>query len=153
MNVFTDPVGARVIFGLILAWSVAATFLTRSGALKLVGGWLVIDWLQASYLYEAMSAQYAPWVVPALSAVITIPIARAAIRHNSYAAWSIVGLMVCALAVNLAAFVAGWQGTWAYYFALNMLFVLRAVVLGGSAGVVVARASHSAGVFPARSVD
>lgn len=148
MAILSDPLGARIVFGLILGLSVLSGWRSGNEALQKAGFWLVVDWVCASVAYELLTAQGAPWIAPAVSALVTVPLGGLAIRYKSFPVWSIIGLMVASLAVNLGAFIIHAQGGYLYYVALNVLFVLRASVLGG-AGVLAARTRHRrAGASP-----
>lgn len=135
-DILTDPIGARVLFGSILAAAMMLALRSRDEALQKTAAWLLLDWVAANIAYDLMTPHWSPWATPTVSALICIPLGNLAIRFGSFAVWSIIGLMVASLAVSVMAFLGQWQGNYGYFAALNVLFVLRAVVLGGSAFVV-----------------
>jgi hypothetical protein len=149
--VLTDPLLSRLVYGVILGSALFMTWRSGDEAMQKTCAWLLVDWVGANLAYEMLGASYAPWATPTISALICVPIGNLALRFKSYPAWSIVGLMVGSLAVSVGAFAGHWQGGYNYFAVLNVLFVLRAVVLGGAAGALAYRNGRRGDRAPARA--
>ncbi len=111
---------------LLLAW------LSDNHVYQKLGLLLLFDWASTNLAVNFMGFERAPLAVPTLDAISAILVAMVGVRNNSQTALAVFCLYAGVGITHVVGFASHNQGTYIYYAALNTLFLLQLIAVGGS---------------------
>jgi hypothetical protein len=97
-------------------------------------------WILTNTAVEVMGYERAPLLIPSVDAVSALLVAMVAFVQASRLAAAVFGLYVLVGAIHVAAFILHRQGTYPYYLALNVVFLIQLAAVGGACAGMVLRA-------------
>lgn len=137
-SLLDDRLAAVLFYGALLALVTVAGWASGMICLRKLTCWLCLSWMASNVAFAAIGPEHAPWVVPAINALITANIARLAMAHRCRTSWEVTRLYCLELGLIVVAFSLHRQGDVLYYAALNLVFVARLAVAGGASGMELA---------------
>ena len=120
------------VYGLLVAATLLAAWASDSHVCQKLGLLLLFDWAATNLAVNYMGFEQAPLLVPTLDGIAAILVAMVGLRNGSRAALAVFCLYGLVGLVHVVGFASHNQGTYTYYAALNVLFLLQLITVGGT---------------------
>lgn len=132
-----------VLYGMLLAVVLMLTWGARNHVTQKLGFLMALSWALSNAAVAWLGFAEAPVIVPSINAAIAIVIGALGFANRSQTCLAVFGLFALELAITVWAYAAGYNGQFIHYAALNVVFILRMFVVGGSAVHDMVRRVHS----------
>lgn len=131
--IYTVVYGSLLLIALLMAWGSRAAIYQQLGALML------LSWLVYNIVVRAFGFPHGLLIDALADALIATAAAGVGLRHRSAAAFGVVLLFVAEECWHLTASMTGQETSTLYHKSLNVIFALQVLIIGGGAGVALAR--------------
>ena len=122
-----------VLYGMLLAVVLMLTWGSRNHVIQKLGFLMAVSWALSNLCVVWLGFATAPVLVPSINAAVAVVIGALGFRNRNYTCLAIFFLFALELAITALAFAERYNGQFIHYAALNVVFVLRMFVVGGSA--------------------
>lgn len=128
-----QPIPWFAVYGFLTALTLFLAWRSGHHVLQKLALLLLLAWATSNCVIGLLGFSGGPYVIPAADATIAVMAAGLGLQNRSPAALIVVGLFLTEMAVHIVGFATMREGTYAYYLALNMIFLLQLGVVGGAA--------------------
>lgn len=118
--------GFATLLVLIAVWASGEHVLQKLGLL------LLVSWASSNVAQAVLGFDGAPYVTPAIDAVLATVVAMLGIKNRSYIALAVVVIFFIQAGVHIVGFATNGNTSYAYYLSLNLLFLGQLAVVGGA---------------------
>lgn len=121
-----------IMYGFLTLLMLLAVWASGAHVLQKLGLVLLVSWASSNVAQAILGFDGAPYVTPAIDAVLAIIVAMLGVKNRSHVALAVVAIFFVQAGVHIVGFVADTNSSYAYYLALNLLFLAQLVVVGGA---------------------
>lgn len=118
--------GFATLLVLLAVWASGQHVLQKLGLI------LLVSWASSNVAQAVLGFEGAPYVTPAIDAILAIIVAALGIKNHSYAAFGVVAIFFLQAGVHIVGFATNGNTSFTYYLALNLLFLGQLAVVGGA---------------------
>lgn len=120
------------IYGVLTVFAVLSAWASRNHVIQQVGLFLLCEWAFSNIGYALLGAHQAMLVIPSVNAVLATLCAIIGFKNKSRLALVVFILYGFVGVTHVLAFASRKDGTYAHYLALNVLFALQLLSVGGA---------------------
>lgn len=119
-----------MVYGGITGVVLLTSLTSASEALQKIALLLLTAWASTNASVHLLGFTDAPLLIPSIDVVVAMAVALVGYRYRSRIALVVFSLYLAVSALHVVAFVSRWEGGYAYYAALNALFLAQLISVG-----------------------